>query len=147
MQTAKLSRVVPWRGLDVHGAVEASRMNPSAARVSRRNAASTAMTVGVLVAFGVMAWHRRWLSDDGFIDLRVVQNILRGNGPVFNRGERVEAFTNPLWVALLTAACLPLRRLVVEDLLLTWASVLLGLVATLGARDGPLAALASTAST
>lgn len=48
------------------------------------------------------AWQRRWISDDGFIDLRIVEHLLVGHGPVFNTGERVEAYTNPLWVALLT---------------------------------------------
>ena len=52
--------------------------------------------------FAVMGWNRRWISDDGFINLRVVRNILAGHGPVFNLGERVEAFTSSLWVGLLT---------------------------------------------
>ena len=49
-----------------------------------------------------MIFQRRWISEDAFIDLRVVRNLLAGHGPVYNIGERVEAFTNPLWVALLT---------------------------------------------
>jgi len=49
-----------------------------------------------------MAYHRRWLSDDGYIDLRVVKQLLAGNGLVFNVGERVEAFTSPLWLAILS---------------------------------------------
>lgn len=48
-----------------------------------------------------MAWQRRWVADDAFIDFRIVRNLLAGYGPVFNVGERVEAYTNPLWVALL----------------------------------------------
>ena len=51
--------------------------------------------------FAIMIWQRRWTSDDGFINFRVVCNILAGHGPVFNVGERVEAFTSPLWIALL----------------------------------------------
>lgn len=42
------------------------------------------------------------MADDAYIDLRVVHNILSGYGPVFNVGERVEAYTNPLWVGILT---------------------------------------------
>ncbi|MEM6961623.1 MAG: hypothetical protein AAF550_07775, partial [Myxococcota bacterium] len=45
----------------------------------------------------------RWMGDDGFINLRVAQNLLDGFGPVFNRAERVEAVTSPLWVALIAA--------------------------------------------
>ena len=51
--------------------------------------------------FAIMIWQRRWTNDDGFINFRVVGNILAGHGPVFNVGERVEAFTSPLWIALL----------------------------------------------
>lgn len=46
----------------------------------------------------VGAWQRRWMADDAFIHLRVVEQILQGHGPVFNAGERVEASTSPLWV-------------------------------------------------
>lgn len=43
------------------------------------------------------AWQRRWISDDGLIVLRTVRNLLAGNGPVFNEGERVEANTSTAW--------------------------------------------------
>jgi arabinofuranosyltransferase len=65
----------------------------------RAGFAATALPVGVLL---VMGYARRWVSEDAFIDLRVVRHLLAGHGPVFNLGERVEAYTNPLWVALLT---------------------------------------------
>src|SRR5262249_49368094 len=48
-----------------------------------------------------MGWRRRWVSEDAFIDFRVIEHLVAGHGPVFNVGERVEAYTNPLWVALL----------------------------------------------
>lgn len=38
--------------------------------------------------------------DDTFISLRFSENLAQGLGPVFNPGERVEGFSNPLWVAL-----------------------------------------------
>ena len=37
------------------------------------------------------------MSDDGLIVLRTVRNLLAGNGPVFNAGERVEANTSTAW--------------------------------------------------
>ncbi|MFZ2177742.1 MAG: flagellar motor control protein ZomB [Rhodococcus sp. (in: high G+C Gram-positive bacteria)] len=43
------------------------------------------------------AWERRWVADDGLIVLRTVRNLLAGNGPVFNIGERVEANTSTAW--------------------------------------------------
>lgn len=54
----------------------------------------------VTVLFGWGAWQRRWIADDGLIVLRTVRNLLAGNGPVFNKGERVEANTSTLWTYL-----------------------------------------------
>jgi arabinofuranosyltransferase len=56
-----------------------------------------------LAALAVAGWLRRWVSEDGFINFRVVQNILDGYGPVFNLGERVEITTSVLWTYLLAA--------------------------------------------
>jgi arabinofuranosyltransferase len=57
----------------------------------------------VAVLFGWGAWQRRWIADDGLIVLRTVRNMLAGNGPVFNEGERVEANTSAVWTFLLYA--------------------------------------------
>jgi arabinofuranosyltransferase len=79
-----------------------------------------------LVVLAIAAWDYRWMSDDGFINLRIVSQIKAGHGPVFNAGERVEASTSPLWVAALLVGDLlaPLR--------LEWVAVLGGLFLTLG---------------
>lgn len=71
--------------------------------------------LGVLGAacFVALAYGQRWLHDDGFINLRIVRNIVAGYGPVFNPSERVEAGTSPLWLALLAlvhALGAPLER-------------------------------------
>jgi arabinofuranosyltransferase len=65
------------------------------------------------------------MSDDGFINLRVVRQITSGHGPVFNAGERVEASTSPLWTFVLTAGDVftPVR--------LEWVAVLTGIALTL----------------
>ncbi len=75
-----------------------------------------------VLAYGIAAWSRRWMSDDGYIYLRVVRQLLDGNGPVFNRGERVEAATSPLWVGLLAGA-----KEVLRPVDLPWLAVVLGL--------------------
>ncbi|EID78436.1 hypothetical protein W59_17759 [Rhodococcus opacus RKJ300 = JCM 13270] len=49
------------------------------------------------------AWERRWIADDGLIVLRTVRNLLAGNGPVFNSGERVEANTSTAWTYIVYA--------------------------------------------
>lgn len=44
-----------------------------------------------------------WLSDDGMITWRTVNNLVNGFGPVWNIYERVQAYTHPLWMMLLAA--------------------------------------------
>ncbi|MBL8726410.1 MAG: hypothetical protein JNK49_20370 [Planctomycetes bacterium] len=50
------------------------------------------------------AWFDPWLCDDAFVSFRYAEQWLAGHGLVFNPGERVEGYSNPLWVWLL-AAC------------------------------------------
>jgi hypothetical protein len=55
--------------------------------------------------------HRVWfLQDDAMISMRYARNLARGLGLVWNPGERVEGFSNPLWtfgMALLHLARIP----------------------------------------
>ena len=60
-------------------------------------------SVVVAALFGWGSWQRRWIADDGLIVLRTVRNLLAGNGPVFNQGERVEANTSTAWTYLMYA--------------------------------------------
>ncbi len=97
--------------------------------VRRAHGATAARILAVVLPLAVLAvaaWQYRWMSDDGFINLRVVRNIADGHGPVFNAGERVEASTSPLWIWTLWLAdvVIPLR--------LEWIAVLTGIVLTLG---------------
>jgi arabinofuranosyltransferase len=86
-----------------------------------RHVALVVLVLSPALLLLVMGWRYKWIGDDGFINLRVVQQIGAGNGPVFNRGERVEAGTSPAWIALLAAAdfLTPVR--------LEWLAVTLGL--------------------
>lgn len=59
------------------------------------------------LAIAIAGFHRRWMSDDGHIYVRTVRQILAGNGPVFNAGERAESSTGTLWQWLLVLAGLP----------------------------------------
>jgi arabinofuranosyltransferase len=45
-----------------------------------------------------------WLSDDALITLRTVLNVTHGFGLRFNIDERVQTYTHPLWLGVLTAA-------------------------------------------
>jgi len=76
-------------------------------RRARALARSAAIATAILLPAALLAWGgyaRRWLGDDGFINLRVVSQLLAGNGFVFNAGERSEVVTSPGWVAVLWLA-------------------------------------------
>jgi arabinofuranosyltransferase len=75
----------------------------------------------------IAGWQYRWVADDGFIDMRIVQNLLHGFGPVFNAGERVEAYTSPAWVAIVAVVGGLAQLLPGAKPSLEWIAVLLGL--------------------
>jgi arabinofuranosyltransferase len=85
----------------------------------------------------VMGWQRRWITDDGLIAARTVRQLLAGNGPVFNSGERVEANTSTLWTYLLAAVTWITHANVYS--VMVWTGLILSplglLFALLGARN------------
>ena len=66
----------------------------------RRGVAFTLLAV----AFTYIFLANAWLGDDAYITFRVVWNALNGYGVVFNPGERVQAYTHPLWMLVISAA-------------------------------------------
>ena len=56
--------------------------------------------LALLVWLASVSW---FLTDDAFISFRYVHNLLEGHGLVFNPGERVEGYSNFLWVLELAA--------------------------------------------
>ncbi len=67
----------------------------------------------------VLGWQRRWMDEDAFINLRIVDQLFAGHGPVFNAGERIEAYTSPLWLGVLALARGTLGQLMAIE----WATV------------------------
>ena len=63
-------------------------------------------TISCLPWFALLGWLSRiswFLTDDAFISFRYTRNLLEGHGLVFNVGERVEGYTNFLWILELAA--------------------------------------------
>jgi len=56
------------------------------------------------LAFVFLWWNHAWLGDDINITIRSVLNFVDGLGIVWNPGERVQAFTHPLWFFVLVIA-------------------------------------------
>lgn len=57
----------------------------------------------LVVLYMLVITRRAWIGDDAFITLRTVDNFVSGHGPVYNVGERVQSYTHPLWMLLLSA--------------------------------------------
>jgi hypothetical protein len=108
-------------------------------RPPRRSAALWAAllaALALLVAHSLYYW---FLTDDAYISFRYARNLAEGQGLVFNPGfERVEGYSNLLWVLLLAGA----HRM---GLSIEQVAPLLSLAATLGL--GSLVAAAAWAWT
>ena len=101
----------------LRGERESTRAHPQTARVFE--AVVLALPLAIAAATG---WAHRRVVEDGFIYFRTVNQITAGHGPVFNVGERVESFTSPLWVAVLSVAD------VLAPVRLEWLAVAIGLL-------------------
>lgn len=79
--------------------------SPVVSRASMRSEPSLKRTATLalvaLIALAVASWHFTFLLDDPYITFRYARNLAGGRGLVFNPGERVEGYTNFLWVILL----------------------------------------------
>ncbi|WP_432560658.1 hypothetical protein [Granulicoccus sp. GXG6511] len=89
-----------------------------------------------IIMVALLGWHQRWISDDGWINIRVVEQVLAGNGPVYNAGERVEVTTSTLWFGFLLAGAyvLPSVEPQVTGAVMGWILTIAGMTfASLGA--------------
>ncbi len=60
------------------------------------------LVVAGLLAFAFVLLRTAWLCDDAYITFRTVFNFVNGYGPTWNVAERVQAYTHPLWMLLLS---------------------------------------------
>ena len=56
---------------------------------------------------------RNYITDDAFISFRYLENLMKGNGLVYNVGEKVWGYTNFLWIMVL----FPFTELHIDPLL------------------------------
>lgn len=57
----------------------------------------------LFAAFALSLLATAWVADDAYISFRTLDHFLGGRGLVWNVGERVQAFTHPLWFFLHSA--------------------------------------------
>ncbi len=71
---------------------------PNHGRVALRALVIAAATL----ALTAVAVRVAWLGDDAYITLRAVENFCRGDGPRWNPEDRVQVYTHPLWMLVLS---------------------------------------------
>lgn len=111
--------------------------------LTQRLSPGAAMLAAGLLAFLCVVIANAWVTEDAYITFRVIDNALSGYGLRWNAGERVQAYTHPLWMLL----HLPLAALwpnlfhadIFLSVLCSMAALWLGIIA---ARQPPLVSLA-----
>ena len=53
-----------------------------------------------IALFALILVRHAWVTEDAYITFRTVENFIDGHGLVWNVGERVQAYTHPLWMAI-----------------------------------------------
>src|SRR5688500_18656160 len=102
--------------------------------------AAMAMLAIVVVAERYSRLLRGNISDDAMTSMQYAKNLVEGNGLVFNLGERVEGYTNFLWVMVMTPLSALSRALdiafvpLVNHLNVAIAAAVAGLVYWIGSR-------------
>jgi arabinofuranosyltransferase len=70
--------------------------------MSARDEPEAAALLVFLGLFAVVLLRTAWVCDDAYITLRVVDNAVNGLGLRWNAVERVQTYTHPLWMLVLT---------------------------------------------
>lgn len=81
----------------------------------------------LLVLFGLMI-KTGWLGDDAYIGFRTIDNLLQGHGLRWNVADRVQVFTFPVWLFVLTISYWITHEIFVTSILL---SIVISLVAVI----------------
>jgi len=126
-------------------ALTLSRLTPRERRL--------ALLAGLVLLYVLVV--NAWVSDDGYITFRTIDNLVHGYGLTWNVEERVQVYTHPLWMIMVAAFYAvtrePFYTSIVLSLALTLGAILLA--AWLATRRGqgefwkvPLLVLALIAS-
>jgi arabinofuranosyltransferase len=107
----------------------------AAQRTNTKRQTNSIIALVVLIFFFVVI-RTAWISDDAYITFRVVENFLHGYGPVYNIGERVQAFTHPLWFFLISTVYIVVNGVFGRFFLaarLPWTVIFVSVVCSVGA--------------
>ncbi len=79
--------------------------------MTRRFDTTRTVLVILLVAYAVIIVRNAWISDDAYITFRTIENFIHGYGLTWNVDERVQTYTHPLWLFVLTIFYIPFRQI------------------------------------
>jgi arabinofuranosyltransferase len=74
------------------------------ARITQWYGAAAAGASALVLGLHSVLYYDGYTSDDAYITYRYARNLAGGEGPVWNPGERVEGYTNFLWMLVLAGA-------------------------------------------
>ncbi len=82
------------------------------------------MAIWIIIALMAVGWIlTAWVADDAYITFRTIDHFWKGYGLRWNIDERVQVFTHPLWMMLLSIVGYPFRELYYSSLALSAACV------------------------
>jgi arabinofuranosyltransferase len=67
-----------------------------------RARARLAVAIGLTALYLAFVYRYAWVAEDAYITLRTVDNFVNGHGLRWNIVERVQAYTHPLWMLVVT---------------------------------------------
>lgn len=98
----------------------------------------------LLIVYSVLVVLNAWLSDDAYITFRTVDNVVNGYGLTWNVAERVQAYTHPLWMLLLSGFYAITREIYFTSLAVSIViSLAAAAILTFGVARDRLAAVAT----
>jgi arabinofuranosyltransferase len=77
--------------------------------------------IALALVFTYVYLANSWLGDDAYITFRVAWNFVNGYGLTFNPDERVQAYTHPLWLLVVSGAHLVTGEFFFTVLFVSWA--------------------------
>jgi arabinofuranosyltransferase len=96
--------------------------------INHQTRQGTLLTLLLILLIGIVVLRNAWVCDDAYISFRTVDNLVNGFGLTWNTDERVQGFTNPLWVLLMSLAYAFTRDVYYTSIFISLAVTILAIV-------------------
>lgn len=91
---------------------------------SQLNSKNFILFIALLSILSISFINTAWVAEDAFISFRSINQLLSGEGAVWNSGERVQVYTHPLWYILLTLGTAITGSSYYVSLIISWCCLL-----------------------